>query len=394
MKLVTNLSTFEELAEKIKKCISFYERKQMSKIIYNLHMDNGEDISISFVDNNIAHLLGIDTEYLKSTGYFKGSSYNILKEVIDNPYRVSKMVRDGHLNYKSFISDYAFDKTENFQLLCSFDLSKLEFICSYSKDRFITANSRKNTENAVYSTDIIPLEGDYYIAFNTKDKLVILGLKKNGRRYYPMTNRIINFDNNEEMDFLYNLLANQNITAPTYINKYDSRRYYNIGKKFYIYTKEKIEKLRRLSFYREEYGCSVDVASGYLFTCQRLNNNYRNNEELPSISKDISSFMERRLPIDISYFESKYQSVSKDIISIIESYNASLTKSIEEAKDEHTKKIEEERDALHSLNEKHLKELEELRREVLAYKKKNEDLSIENQGLKEVHAKVRELLQG
>lgn len=63
-----------------------------------------------FTHNTIAHLLGIDTEYLKSTGQFTKDSYDILKLICNDSYRLYNMVNQGHLTYESFISDYAQEK--------------------------------------------------------------------------------------------------------------------------------------------------------------------------------------------------------------------------------------------------------------------------------------------
>ena len=140
MMKIKNKSEFEELLGKINECIKWFEC-EVSNIrkSYNLRLDNGEDLKIIFDPNNVAHLLGIDTEYLKSTGYFKGSSYEILKFICNNSYRVYNLIREGSLSFDSFISEYALEKLSSFETICGFDLYNIEFICKYDKGkRYVT----------------------------------------------------------------------------------------------------------------------------------------------------------------------------------------------------------------------------------------------------------------
>ena len=48
-------------------------------------MSNDDTINIKFGANNIPHLLGIDINYLKSTGIYQGDAFEILCNIINNP---------------------------------------------------------------------------------------------------------------------------------------------------------------------------------------------------------------------------------------------------------------------------------------------------------------------
>ena len=180
MKKIKNKSDYDLLIEKIAENVDWYEKRNFDDRVYNLTLDNGERLKICFTHNTIAHLLGIKTEYLKSTGQFPKDSYDILKLVFKDSYRLYNMICQGHLTYDSFVSDYAYEKLEGFQSICGVDLYNMEFACKYSKEySYVTGHPQ--------------LEADYYIGYKSNNGLYIIGLKKNGNYYYPMTNRYIDY---------------------------------------------------------------------------------------------------------------------------------------------------------------------------------------------------------
>lgn len=65
----------------------------------------------------------------------------------------------------------------------------MDFACKYSKEySYVTGHPQ--------------FEADYYIGYKANNGLFVIGLKKNGNYYYPMTNRYINFNDEEMMKFL------------------------------------------------------------------------------------------------------------------------------------------------------------------------------------------------
>lgn len=142
---IANKADFDNLVEKIEGCLTWYEKRNFDEKVYKLCLANGDNISIIFPKQTIAHLFGIKTEYLKSTNLFKTkSSYDMLKEICNDPYKVYKLVNNGYLTYNSFISPYADDKTENFISNCGMsDINSIEFICPYVKEySFITGKQQ------------------------------------------------------------------------------------------------------------------------------------------------------------------------------------------------------------------------------------------------------------
>ena len=74
----------DDLINAIKEKIEYYERFQMYDETNYLKLANGDGIRIKVPNKSVPHLLGIDTNYLISTGlYRETSSYEILKKMCD-----------------------------------------------------------------------------------------------------------------------------------------------------------------------------------------------------------------------------------------------------------------------------------------------------------------------
>lgn len=87
-----NYSKYEQIIEGISKNIELYEKLQLYNNQYSLFLANGDVLNIKFKNNNISHLLGVKTEYLKQSNKFKPNmnSYDSLKYFIENGYVFKK----------------------------------------------------------------------------------------------------------------------------------------------------------------------------------------------------------------------------------------------------------------------------------------------------------------
>ena len=95
-----NLGELESLFEKIKDIIDYVESAKLKDRRMNLFLGNGDKILFSIPNNTVAHLLGIDTNYLISTGLYNNqNSFELLKEMCENPYKIHKANVDGIINY-------------------------------------------------------------------------------------------------------------------------------------------------------------------------------------------------------------------------------------------------------------------------------------------------------
>lgn len=378
MKRISNKSEFDELIEKIQECLEWHERKNFEDKVYNLLLDNGDMLRIVFSNSSVAHLLGIDTEYLKTTGLFKDNSHNILKQLCNDSYRLYNMVRGGHIAFDNFISDFAYEKVNGFKNICGIDLYNIEFICKYSKD-----NS--------YITGYPQLEGDYYIAYKTENGLFIIGLKKSGDYYYPMTNRFIDLTSEESMKFLNVLLTNQSITMATYSYLY-FKNTKSKSDKIYVDYNKKASVIRQLKYYGNKYDSIVDVSTGYSYVIEKLLQKFDSNSNIYPILNKIFEYIGKRVKINIKKLEKEFGKLPEDMLSLINGYNDSLCTDISSALDEHTKSVMSERDILKTENRKHIEELERLKQELLQIQKLNEQLQAENALYKEREDTIRRVL--
>lgn len=378
MKKIKNKSEFDELIEKINICLEWYEKRNFDDMIFNVVLDNGEKIKISFHHKTIAHLLGIKTEYLKTTGLFPKDSYEILKLLCNDSYRFYAMVFQGHLTYDSFISDYADDKLREFTNACGINLRDIDFVCKYSKE-------------FSYITGYPQLEGDYYIGYKTNYGVLVVGFKKDGEYYVPITNRPINYDDDEAMEFLNHLLENQSITMPSMSSIYykKSKTYSNTSP---VNDQKKAGKIRVLKNYAKNYNATVDVSGGYIYIIEKLLKQYNSKNILFPALKSIFEKVSKRVMIDVTDIELEFGELPEDILCLIDSYNSSLNVDISAALDEHTKSVMSERDRLSEENQRHIKELEELREELLRIKALNEQLQTENNGYREREEKIKRVL--
>ena len=378
MQKIRNKSEFDELIEKVKKCLEWYGKRNFEDKVYNLVLDNGEKLKIVFTYGSIAHLLGIDTEYLKTTGLFKGKSNEILEQVCNDSYRLYNLVNGGHIAYDNFISDFAFDKVSSFDKICGIEIYNMEFLCKYSKD-----NS--------YITGYQQLEGDYYIAYKAEEGLFVIGLKKNGDYYYPMTNRYIDFKNEESMEFLRVLLTNQTITMPTYVNLFfkNTKTY---GKNIYMDYIKKAHVIRQLKQYSNNYDAIIDVGVGYGYVIEKLLKKFEANSNVYPMLNIMFSYITKRVKINVKKLENNFGILPEEILALIESYNNSLDVSIEEALDEQTRSITSERDRLREENTRHIQELEAAKAELLRAQALIEQLQQENIGYRERESSIKRIL--
>lgn len=371
IKMVKNKADFDELMDKISNCVEYYERRNFDNTVFNLFLLDStrkEKLSVCFGRENIAHMLGIDTDYLKSTGYYKSSSYGILKEICRDPYRLYRLVRDGYLSYNSFISDYAFTKVDNFKKVCGINIFDIEFVCKYTKEQS-------------YITEFHQLEGDYYIAYKNGDALSIAGFKRNGNCYYPMTNMYLDLNDEESETFLRTLLTGQVVTLPSILSlQHRGESSYDDAKKIYINYHDKLAKLRKLILYCNKYGCIADVSNGYLHTLEKLFQSFEAKNNIYTLIASICSSMCQRLPIDIQKFEGL---LPDDIIFELENYNSNINAEIKGAMDAYTKSVVEERDNLKERERKQIEELEELKARLIIYEEEKKALEEKNKELLE-----------
>lgn len=301
-----NLGELEELFEKINKIIDTVEKERYSDKRQQLYLSNGERITISMPNDSIAHLLGINTNYLISTSRFTNTkSFDLLREMCENAYRIHSLHKDGFINYDKLFSPYIFNKLESFDQNLKFDISEIELVCRYNSERaYVNGDSGEK-----YDYIIVKKYDD--------DKIGILGLVKKGTTYVPMTNQL--YDSFEQAkDNLEKYLKNQEITIISGLNYYNVNTDYS--SKYHTTLNQKSEKLSIMKNYRKLFNCTIDVSGDFDYTLDKLksnrNNDYKDNELINTIASSIKSG---------SLIEEEYLETS--LVPIIEAFNNFLCSS-------------------------------------------------------------------
>lgn len=309
--------------------------------------------------------------------------------ICNDSYRLYNMIRQGHLTYENFISDFAFDKVRGFKNICGIDLYNIEFICKYSKE-------------SSYVTGYAQQDGDYYIAYKAENGngLFIIGLKKDGNYYYPMTNRFVDFNNEESKKFLEVLLTNQTITMPTFSHLY----FFNTKSTsdiMYIDYRKKPSLIKQSIMYAQEYGAISDVAVGYKYIIEKLLQRMDSNSNLIKILNEIiSKYINTGRKINKVTLKKQFGNLPDDIISWIDGYNDLLDGKNVLALDDcgvslrtENKEIMTENKTLKSENSRLRQELERLKRQVLSISEANKKLEEENVEYKERETAIMRILK-
>ncbi len=113
---------FSELSERIKEIINTYfededafysfgetnyKRIRLDKRKIMLFLSNGDVVNYTINKSNLAHLLGVNTDYLLSTGlYNESNSYDLLKKFLCNTGNIYKMYKDGIIDLNKLLSPY------------------------------------------------------------------------------------------------------------------------------------------------------------------------------------------------------------------------------------------------------------------------------------------------
>ena len=168
-----------DILDNVENCLNWYLDNNISNTRYKLLLSNDEKIEIDLSERALPHLLGINIDFLRSTGHYTGGASSILYDILESPNLLFAHIRDGHMQENQIFSKHIDKKLANFKYACSLNVFNIEFIAKYESTKSYITGEEK-------------LEGDYYIAIRdkiNKDKISIIGLKLNkSGLYQPMTN--------------------------------------------------------------------------------------------------------------------------------------------------------------------------------------------------------------
>lgn len=156
-------------------------RNDLSKKSYLMFLSNGERIKIKIPKSSIPHLLGINTEYLKSTGLYKGmNSYEIMLDFIKNSNEAFQKHESGIINLDKILSPYINKKLDSLIENLNINTNCCEMICKYDRGKTYG-----------YSADFDDMSYLILQKKNEKYYVLKLAMAEDGT-CFPMSNQVFN----------------------------------------------------------------------------------------------------------------------------------------------------------------------------------------------------------
>lgn len=300
------LSEFEEKLQNIKDTLMFYDNKHYESKKFTYSLANGEKINYNIPENAVAHLLGVNTNYLLGTSFLRhksNSSIDVLRELCnkENWYYLYDRYNVGTLDLNQLFSEQINKKLEIFESNIKPMLQDIEFVCRIDR-------------NKIHQQGLDYMDIDYMIC--TKDeqnRYLVLGLALMGKYYTGRTSMV--FDNLEEFKNKFkDVLYDQQMTFVYSFSMSDFYDYDGFHKPFSLKNDVKNSKVKGLLRYRDLFATNVDITQDYLFTAAQNDNQY-------SISKEITECMKSGEIIDLEDFGMRYRYLPESLKIIIDQYN-------------------------------------------------------------------------
>lgn len=274
-----NYGELESLFEEINELLKYTEENKLTHTNYFMYLaslPNGEKLEYEFSKENIPHLLGINTTYLVTTGlYSSKNSYYVLLEMLEDPYKVFNLEKEGKLDYDRLFSKHIRKKLNCFKRNTNINPKDINMVSRYIPERTYTT-----TENAE--------KFDYAIIKKYEDGTIgLLYLAKNKDGIYnPMSSQLLETES-EINETLEKILNNQEVTILTGIQT----RGYNAYKN-YITLDEQIEKISQLQANKKKYNYSVDVSNNCVHFIRMAKNNREMFNQSEESAKQFSQTQE------------------------------------------------------------------------------------------------------
>ena len=347
---------------------NFYEKDEdarktdLSKKSYSMFLSNGDIVKIKIPKSSIPHLLGINTEYLKNTGLYKGmNSYEVMLEFIRNADDAFKKHESGIINLNKVLSPYINEKIEALVENLNINTNRCEMVCKYDRGKTYG-----------YSVDFDNM--DYLILQKKNEKYYVLKLAMSeDGTCFPMSNQVFN-SYEECQEALSSYLIYQELTLLSNLWVYYNNS--TVGK-FPILEwdrKQKLEKLKKLS---EDFECTPNIIADFIYSLKIRDNKRQGNIRTSNIIEILCDCIKNKKVFDISLTNVDQE----DILKIIETYNDSLFSEITASTDNSYSDLQNENISLK-------KEIERLR---LENKSLSETVNYRDEELNEVKTQNNEL---
>ena len=246
---------FEYLMELIANNVETYNRNSRYKDKFSLTFANGDNIKIYVPNSSVPHLLGINTNYLMSSGlYREKSSYELLNKMCEDRYRLYRYINDNIIDEKQLFSEHIEKKNSAFVQNLKINIFNMIFACPYDSSRSYT------TGKETYKFDYILVNKPAY----EEKGIFMLGLAANidkfdkSKIYVPMSNQY--FESIEEAEERFGLIFNnQKLTIPTMLTSTST----NNTSKFFLHGDQKLAKARETQQIADKCFATLDVSEDY-----------------------------------------------------------------------------------------------------------------------------------
>ena len=249
------MTKFEYLMELIANNVETYNRNSRYKDKFSLTFANGDNIKIYVPNSSVPHLLGINTNYLMSSGlYREKSSYELLNKMCEDRYRLYRYINDNIIDEKQLFSEHIEKKNSAFVQNLKINIFNMIFACPYESSRSYT------TGKETYKFDYILVNKPAY----EEKGIFMLGLAANidkfdkSKIYVPMSNQY--FESIEEAEERFGLIFNnQKLTIPTMLTSTST----NNTSKFFLHGDQKLAKARETQQIADKCFATLDVSEDY-----------------------------------------------------------------------------------------------------------------------------------
>ena len=337
-------------------------RNDLSKKSYLMFLSNGERIKIKIPKSSIPHLLGINTEYLKSTGLYKGmNSYEIMLDFIKNSNEAFQKHESGIINLDKILSPYINKKLDSLIENLNINTNCCEMICKYDRGKTYG-----------YSADFDDMSYLILQKKNEKYYVLKLAMSEDGT-CFPMSNQVFN-SYEECKENLSSYLIYQELTLLNNLWVYYNN---SIIGKFYILEYERRERLEKLKKLSEDFECTPNIIADFIYSLKIRDDKRQGNIRTSNIIEILCDCIKNKKVFDISLTNVEQE----DILKIIETYNDSLFSEI-------TASTDNSYSDLQMKNKNLEKELERLR---LENKSLSDTVNYRDEELNEVKTQNNEL---
>lgn len=249
------MTKFEYLMELIANNVETYNRNSRYKDKFSLTFANGDNIKIYVPNSSVPHLLGVNTNYLMSSGlYREKSSYELLNKMCEDRYRLYRYINDNIIDEKQLFSEHIEKKNSAFVQNLKINIFNMIFACPYDSSRSYT------TGKETYKFDYILVNKPAY----EEKGIFMLGLAANidkvnkSKIYVPMSNQY--FESIEEAEERFGLIFNnQKLTIPTMLTSTST----NNTSKFFLHGDQKLAKARETQQIADKCFAILDVSEDY-----------------------------------------------------------------------------------------------------------------------------------